>query len=132
MSKNQNFNYLEWVKREKEEDEKRTDGNRSEKVVGVILLLGTFLFAVYLIFNLISEVGKVQKGTDNEPIEVPIEHEPTQMEMNGWREPSALDIIIHSDSGSQEPDTVGLSFFSSFLYYYKLDTIFFLPPRSNF
>lgn len=111
MSKNQNFNYLEWVKREKEEDEKRTDDNRSEKVVGVILLLGTFLFAVYLIFNLISEVGKVRKGTDNEPIEVPIEHEPTQMEMNGWREPSAFDVIIHRDSGAQEPDTVGLSFF---------------------
>jgi 5,10-methenyltetrahydromethanopterin hydrogenase len=39
------------------------------------------------------------------PIEAPMEHEPTQMEMNGWREPSAFDVIIHSDSGGQEPDT---------------------------
>lgn len=95
MSKNQNFKYLDFIKGEKEEDEKRTDDNRSEKIVWIILILCAFFFLSCIIFTLALEVGRVGKGTHNEPIETPMEQEQIQTEMKGWRKPSAVDTITH-------------------------------------
>ena len=111
MSKNQDFNYLKWAKTRKEEDEKKTKDDQIEKALSIILLLATLILLFYIIFDLVSEVGNIKKNLDNDTGEIQLNQEPVQMEMNGWREPSAFDIIIHSDSGAQEPDTVGLSFY---------------------
>jgi hypothetical protein len=85
----------EFAKKEKELPD-FTKGEMIGWVIAVLLIIGAIFYA------------SITSSPDEEtlaPIKAPIEHEPTQMEMNGWREPSALDIIIHSDSGTQEPDT---------------------------
>ncbi len=75
--------------------------DRIDKVLGWILLCIFILFIVFWVASL----TRSNKEVNTAPIEAPMEHDPTQIEMNGWREPSAFDVIIHSDSGLQEPDT---------------------------
>jgi len=93
MESNEKFNHLDFIKREDEDERVKYD--RSDSVVGIIVLIGTLIFLLHLIFTLISEVDTVGKSPGNKPSETQVDDQPIQMEMKGWREPSTLDTVTH-------------------------------------